>query len=122
MPLGERESIADKALGVGSYYSYNKRMKAVGVKILKNQLSKYLKLVREGEVVLVTDHDEVVAELRRPAVRQVSGTSQWASFLEEEARQGRLHLAERQVSKLGAPVSLPEVDVQAELQAAREDR
>lgn len=44
-------------------------MKAVGVKQLKARLSEYLRLVRTGETVLITDRDEVVAELR-PARRQ----------------------------------------------------
>lgn len=44
-------------------------MKAIGVKKLKAHLSEYLRLVRAGETVLVTDRDEVIAELR-PATRQ----------------------------------------------------
>ena len=43
---------------------YHGLMKAVGVKQLKARLSEYLRLVKAGEVVLVTDRDEVVAELR----------------------------------------------------------
>jgi len=43
-------------------------MKTVGVKELKARLSEYLREVRRGEVVLITDRDEVVAELR-PARR-----------------------------------------------------
>ncbi len=43
--------------------------KAVGVRQLKARLSEYLRLVRAGETVLVTDRDEVIAELR-PARRQ----------------------------------------------------
>jgi len=43
--------------------------KAVGVKQLKAKLSEYLRLVKRGETILVTDRDEVVAELR-PARRQ----------------------------------------------------
>jgi len=39
-------------------------MKAVGVKQLKARLSELLRAVRAGEVILVTDRDEVVAELR----------------------------------------------------------
>ena len=42
-------------------------MKSVGIKVLKNNLSRYLELVRKGEVVLVTDRDEVIAELRLPS-------------------------------------------------------
>ena len=44
-------------------------MKSIGVKQLKARLSEYLRLVRTGETVLITDRDEVVAELR-PAHRQ----------------------------------------------------
>lgn len=41
-------------------------MKAVAVKELKNRLSSYLREVKSGEVVLVTDRGQVVAELRQP--------------------------------------------------------
>ena len=41
-------------------------MQAVAVKELKNRLSSYLREVRSGEVVLVTDRGRVVAELRPP--------------------------------------------------------
>jgi antitoxin (DNA-binding transcriptional repressor) of toxin-antitoxin stability system len=42
----------------------------VGTKELKNHLSHYLRLVRAGESVLVTDRGAVIAEIRkaRPAV------------------------------------------------------
>jgi antitoxin (DNA-binding transcriptional repressor) of toxin-antitoxin stability system len=43
--------------------------KTVGVKRLKAKLSEYLRLVKGGETILVTERDEVVAELR-PARRQ----------------------------------------------------
>jgi|SRR5690349_40416 prevent-host-death family protein len=39
-------------------------MKSVGVKQLKTRLSEYLRSVRRGETILVTDRGEVVAELR----------------------------------------------------------
>ncbi len=41
-------------------------MKVVGIKELKNKLSEYVKLAKAGEVVLVTDRGDVVAELRAP--------------------------------------------------------
>ena len=41
-------------------------MKAVGVRELKAQLSRYLREVQAGEVILVTDRGRVVAELRVP--------------------------------------------------------
>jgi antitoxin (DNA-binding transcriptional repressor) of toxin-antitoxin stability system len=42
-------------------------MKSVGVRELKNRLSEYLRHVRAGEGVLVTDRGEVVAELGPPS-------------------------------------------------------
>lgn len=41
-------------------------MKAVGVRELKAQLSRYLRDVAGGETVLVTDRGRVIAELRAP--------------------------------------------------------
>ena len=39
-------------------------MKVVGIKQLKARLSEYVRLAKAGETVLVTERDEVVAELR----------------------------------------------------------
>ena len=44
-------------------------MKTVGVRELKNRLSEYLREVRSGESVLVTDRGEVVAEIAPPGHR-----------------------------------------------------
>jgi prevent-host-death family protein len=63
-------------------------MRAVGVRELKARLSAYLRLVRGGEEVLVTDRGEVVAELCPPRPRL--GLPYPA--LLEAARQGRARL------------------------------
>jgi antitoxin (DNA-binding transcriptional repressor) of toxin-antitoxin stability system len=42
-------------------------MRVVGVRELKNRLSEYLRAVKRGERVLVTDRGQVIAELREPA-------------------------------------------------------
>ncbi len=41
-------------------------MRAVGLKILKNKLSEYVRLAASGETILVTERDRVVAELIPP--------------------------------------------------------
>jgi len=41
-------------------------MRAVGLKILKNKLSEYVRLAQSGETILVTDRDRVVAEIVPP--------------------------------------------------------
>lgn len=47
--------------------SYLFIMRSVGIKLLKNKLSEYIRLAAGGETVLVTDRDRVVAELGPPA-------------------------------------------------------
>lgn len=44
-------------------------MKSVGLRELKNRLSEYIRDVRSGETVLVTDRGDVVAELVPPGQR-----------------------------------------------------
>ena len=41
-------------------------MRSVGLKILKNKLSEYIRLAAAGETVLVTDRARVVAEIVPP--------------------------------------------------------
>jgi antitoxin (DNA-binding transcriptional repressor) of toxin-antitoxin stability system len=67
-------------------------MKSVGVRELKNRLSEYLREVRAGERVLVTDRGEVVAELAPP------GQSH-----EPDVPAELLVLARRGLVTLGAP-------------------
>ena len=47
----------------GSYIGF---MRSVGLKILKNKLSEYVRIAAGGETVLVTDRDRVVAEIGPP--------------------------------------------------------
>jgi antitoxin (DNA-binding transcriptional repressor) of toxin-antitoxin stability system len=67
-------------------------MKTVGVRELKNRLSEYIRRVRTGEPVLVTDRGEVVAELGPPG-QSVDAT----------VPAGLHALARRGLATLGAP-------------------
>jgi prevent-host-death family protein len=53
-------------------------MKSVGLRELKNRLSEYVREVRSGEAVLVTDRGEVVAELLPPAQSVDDRDMPWA--------------------------------------------
>jgi antitoxin (DNA-binding transcriptional repressor) of toxin-antitoxin stability system len=53
----------DSELAASSYGGYHRRMR-VGTKELKNRLSHYVRRVRAGEVVEITDRGTVVAEIR----------------------------------------------------------
>ena len=91
-------------------------MKSVGIKVLKDNLSKYLRMVRGGETILVTDRDEVVAEIRQPTRHPPAGMSKLQAFLEEESRRGSVTLAGagpvpplsllRDMPRPGVPVNL----------------
>jgi antitoxin (DNA-binding transcriptional repressor) of toxin-antitoxin stability system len=61
-------------------------MRAVGLKVLKNKLSEYVRLVASGETVLVTDRDKVVAELVPPREGRSSILSD--AVLAEAVRKG----------------------------------
>jgi antitoxin (DNA-binding transcriptional repressor) of toxin-antitoxin stability system len=70
-------------------------MKAVGVKVLKDNLSRYLRCVREGETVYVTDRDTIVAEIHRPVRPIPPRVSPWDAFLNDEERRGGVRRAQR---------------------------
>jgi antitoxin (DNA-binding transcriptional repressor) of toxin-antitoxin stability system len=61
-------------------------MRAVGLKVLKNKLSEYVRLAASGETVLVTDRDRVVAEIVPP--RAGRGLDLRDALLAEAVRQG----------------------------------
>ncbi|MBN1344860.1 MAG: type II toxin-antitoxin system Phd/YefM family antitoxin [Phycisphaerae bacterium] len=75
-------------------------MKTVGVKALKNNLSRYLKLVKQGETILITERDEVIAEMHEPTIRPAHEGSRWEAFLNRLEREGRLRRAARKVSRV----------------------
>ena len=61
-------------------------MRSVGVKMLKNRLSEYVRLAATGETVLVTDRDQVVAELGPPRSGRASTVAD--AVLAEAVRKG----------------------------------
>jgi len=64
-------------------------MKTVGIRVLKNRLSEYLRYVRRGETIVVTDRGDVVAEIVPPG-RAHDG--QLDPRLLEAARKGEIRL------------------------------
>lgn len=68
-------------------------MKTVGVRELKNRLSEYIRQVRSGDTVLVTDRGQVVAELAAPG----------QGLTDTSVPPGLLALARRNLVTLGAP-------------------
>ena len=100
--------------------SYLVGMRTVGLKVLKNRLSEYIRIVTGGETVLVTDRDRVVAELRPPQGR---GPLTSDALLAEAMRQGWLSApwVVREGPPPRAPVA-PLAQLLQELESDREDR
>jgi antitoxin (DNA-binding transcriptional repressor) of toxin-antitoxin stability system len=47
-------------------------MITVGVRELKNQLSQYLQYVKDGEKIIVTEHNRIIAEIIVPEKKNVN--------------------------------------------------
>jgi antitoxin (DNA-binding transcriptional repressor) of toxin-antitoxin stability system len=65
-------------------------MRQVGIRELKDHLSEYVRLARDGEVVQVTDRGAVVVEIRTPSVG--GELEQRYPVLAEMARKGLVRL------------------------------
>lgn len=98
-------------------------MRSVGLKVLKNKLSEYVRLAASGETVLVTDRDRVVAELVPP--RQGRSPLLADAMLAEAVRNGWITppvmAAPRGSVAPRAPVA-PLAEVLEELDRDRADR
>jgi len=96
-------------------------MRSVGLKVLKNRLSEYIRLAAGGETVLVTDRDRVVAEIVPPQAGRSPLLAD--ALLAEAVRAGWLTPA---VLAGGSPPPRKPVvafrDLMKELQQDREDR
>jgi antitoxin (DNA-binding transcriptional repressor) of toxin-antitoxin stability system len=105
-------------------------MRTVGIKVLKNKLSEYVRAAEAGETVLVTDRDRVVAELSPPR-RGVPDASVEA-ILEQGRREGWLTPAKRSREEFVAALrsrrvfaddpGVPFEQLMADLARDREDR
>jgi antitoxin (DNA-binding transcriptional repressor) of toxin-antitoxin stability system len=97
-------------------------VRTVGLKVLKNKLSEYVRLASQGETVLIADRDRVVAELVPPQPGRAETVSD--AVLASLVREGTVTPA------LLGPGTRPRIpsprdklaDVLAELDSDRSDR
>jgi len=100
-------------------------MLAVAVKEAKNQLSKYLQKVRNGEVVLITDRGRVVAQLAPPPLMLGESGEDVLVALRRLSRAGVVQLATGEIKSATADlgIELPEgLDAGDLLDEVRADR
>lgn len=82
-----------------------KAVERVGIKHLKDNLSAYLRQVKRGVRVLVTDRDEVIAEIGKPRRHEVG---ELPPLFEEWIRRGELRPRRRPRKPLPeSPVRFP---------------
>lgn len=93
-------------------------MRAVGLKVLKNKLSEYVRLASSGETVLVTDRDRVVAELVPP--REGRSPILGDALLAEAVREG--WLSPPVLASEGPPPRAPVASLARILSGLDEDR
>jgi antitoxin (DNA-binding transcriptional repressor) of toxin-antitoxin stability system len=95
-------------------------MRSVGLKVLKNRLSEYVRLAAQGETVLVTDRDRVVAEIVPP--RPLGGRVISDPFVAKGVREGWLRPATA-VGKTPPPrkPAMPLGELMRDLERDRED-
>ena len=94
-------------------------MRKVGLKVLKNKLSEYVRLAAAGETIVVTDRGRAVAEIVSP--RRANNDS----FIERGAREGWLTRAKRPFEPLPPRKPVPGFTLEqllADLDRDREDR
>ncbi len=102
-------------VATGSYIS---AMRSVGLKVLKNKLSEYVRLAAHGETVLVTDRDRVVAELVPPEKSRSPVLAD--ALLAEAARQG--WITPPSLSAAGSPPRKPVMSFRELLRELKRDR
>jgi antitoxin (DNA-binding transcriptional repressor) of toxin-antitoxin stability system len=93
-------------------------MRAVGLKVLKNRLSEYVRLAQGGETILVTDRDRVVAELVPPRPGRNPSVSD--AVLAEMIRKGWVTPPARPLT--GAPPRAPVTTLGELMRELDEDR
>jgi antitoxin (DNA-binding transcriptional repressor) of toxin-antitoxin stability system len=96
-------------------------MRRVGIKTLKNELSKHIRAVAAGETILVTDRDRVVAELRPPPPEDDADDAarNWARMIREGIVTPAKHRFTEPPPKFGG---MTLEDLMAEIYADRDDR
>ena len=106
---------------------YNVSMIPVRIRMLKDNLSKYIRLVRDGETILVMDRDTVVAEIRRPENTDAAKSNRLKQYIEELSEKGEAEPAAQRPSKITAVLQeskkhAPPVSWADVLRDSRDDR
>ncbi|GHT94515.1 hypothetical protein FACS1894141_1320 [Spirochaetia bacterium] len=95
-------------------------MVTVGVRDLKNQLSQYLQFVKDGEKVIITEHNRIIAQITVP--EQEDSTSSFEAKLVQMSKDGEVILAKRNKSIAKMPELNEKIDWESIYNEVRADR
>jgi antitoxin (DNA-binding transcriptional repressor) of toxin-antitoxin stability system len=96
-------------------------MKTVGLKVLKNKLSEYVRIAAGGETVRVTDRGRVVVEMKAPQPAPKHGKKE--SVIERGIREGWITPATRHGPPPPPPPGIMTLEeLMEEIALDREDR
>jgi antitoxin (DNA-binding transcriptional repressor) of toxin-antitoxin stability system len=97
-------------------------MLTVGIRDLKNQLSQYLQYVKDGEKVVITEHNKIIAEITIPKKTGESKISSMEKKLEQLSKDGEIILAKRNKSYAKIPETGEKLDWETIYNEVRADR
>jgi prevent-host-death family protein len=97
-------------------------MLLVGVRDLKNQLSQYLQYVKNGEKVIITEHNKIIAEISVPVEEKEDTIPVVEKELERLSNEGEIILAKRNKSYVNLPKTEENIDWEKIYNETRADR
>jgi prevent-host-death family protein len=97
-------------------------MMMVGVRDLKNRLSQYLQYVKNGEKVIITEHNKIIAEISVPVEKKENTTLFVEKELEKLSKEGEIILAKRNKSYAKLPETKEKLDWEKIYTETRADR
>jgi antitoxin (DNA-binding transcriptional repressor) of toxin-antitoxin stability system len=97
-------------------------MLTVGVRDLKNRLSHYLQYVKDGEKVVITEHNKIIAEITLPEKNNGKEIVSIEKKLKQLSREGEIVLAKRNKSCVTIPDTTEKLDWESVYNEVRADR
>ena len=114
------QNLTVKYIDNNDHCSYNFIMISVGVRELKNQLSMYLQYVKDGEKVIITEHNRIIAEIVLP--QKEEKPSPIEDKLEQLSKENIIILAKRKESYTSLAKNDEKLDWESVYNEIRADR
>jgi len=91
----------------------------VGIRDLKNRLSQYLQYVKDGEKVIVTEHNKIIAEIKIPGEIE---TAEVIEIFKQHGKEDEIIPAKRQSTCMTLPIVREKLNWMSDYNETRADR